>query len=109
MDALARATAGAREGALEVLLAPGLGPIVDMVGWSDGDDTYEVASTEGGVRYRRAADAASGYVIESVTGQNPLAVQDETRFAGLAAERATPHPIRQSMQPRAARHRASAP
>jgi phosphonoacetate hydrolase len=94
MEALTRAGADERDRALEVLLASELEPIVDMVGWSDGDDTYEVASADGGVRFRRAADSESGFVVESVTGQNPLAVQDETRFAGLDAEQATLHPSR---------------
>lgn len=94
MSALLPATTHQRDKALEVLLSRELDPIVDMVGWSRADGAYEVASTDGAVQFHRDADADGGYTIESVTGQNPLAVQDQTRFVGLEAERATPHPSR---------------
>jgi phosphonoacetate hydrolase len=94
MTALVPATMGERDRALEVLLSWNLEPIVDMVAWSGAADAYEVASAEGVVRFRRDSDANGGYVVESVTGQNPLADQDQTRFAELDAERATPHPSR---------------
>ena len=94
MTALIPATTHQRDRALGVLLGGDLEPIVDMVAWSKGDDAYEVASADGAVRYRRQADAEGGFVIESVTGRNPLAVQDQTVFAGLDAERALPHPSR---------------
>ena len=94
MTALVPATTRQRDRALEVLLRGDLEPIVDMVGWSWGDGVYEVASAEGAVRFRRDLGAEGGFSVESVTGRNPLAVQDQTRFAGLEAERATPHPSR---------------
>lgn len=83
-----------RERALEVLLSRYLEPIVDMVAWSRAPGAYEVASAEGAVRFRREPGPAGEFALESVTGQNPLALQDPTRFVGLDAERATPHPRR---------------
>jgi hypothetical protein len=100
MTALVPATARQRDRALEVLLSRALEPIVDMVGWSTatGPDaaigTYEVASVDGAVRFRRDAGVEGGYRIESVTGRNPLAVRDQACFVGLEAERAMPHPHR---------------
>jgi phosphonoacetate hydrolase len=90
--AIAPATDAERDRALGVLLGRDLEPIVDMVGWSPAPDVYEVASADGAVRFRRDRDG--GFSIESVSGQNPIAVQDPTRFAGLDAERAAPHPRR---------------
>jgi arylsulfatase A-like enzyme len=95
MSVLVPATPHQRDRALEVLLSPELDPIVDMVAWSEADGAYEVASAEGAVRFRRDRDAENGYRTESVSGNNPLAVQEHTRFAGLEVERATPHPVRQ--------------
>jgi len=83
-----------REQALDVLLSRDLEPIVDMVAWSVTHNVYEVASAEGAVRFRREDSADGGFRVESVTGRNPLEVQDQTRFVGLEAERATPHPSR---------------
>jgi hypothetical protein len=57
MSPLAPATARQRDRALEVLLGRDLEPIVDMVGWSDGGGTYEVASADGAVRFARDAEA----------------------------------------------------
>lgn len=94
MSALVPATPRQRDRALEVLLRSDLEPIVDMVGWSCGDGAYEVASAEGSVRFHRDREAEGGFSVASVTGRNPLAVQDQARFAGLQAERATPHPSR---------------
>ena len=94
MSALIPATTRLRDRALEVLLSSELEPIVDMVGWSRDGGGYEVASADGAVRFRRDAGEEGGFGIESVTGRNPLAVQDQTRFVGLEAERATPHPSR---------------
>ncbi len=94
MSALLPATTSQRDRALEVLLSRGLEPIVDMVGWSDADGYYEVASADGAVQFRRDAGATSGFRIDSVTGQNPLAVQDQTHFVGLDLERAMLHPSR---------------
>jgi hypothetical protein len=94
MTALAQATARQRDRALAVLLHPELDPIVDMVGWVRDDGSYEVGASDGAVRFRRAGSGKGGFTIESVTGRNPLAVQDQARLAGLAAERAVPHPAR---------------
>src|ERR1700729_3483317 len=94
MSALLPATTHQRDGALEVLLSRDLEPIVDMVGWSNADGYYEVASADGAVKFSRDVGANGGFRIDSVTGQNPLAVQDQTRFLGLEVERATRHPSR---------------
>jgi hypothetical protein len=94
MTALAPATARARDHALEVLLHRDLEQIVDMVAWSRGPDAYEVASVDGAVRFRRDTTPERGYVVESVRGRDPIAVQDPTRFSGLDAERAQKHPTR---------------
>src|ERR1700691_2335415 len=94
MTALLRATTRQRERALDVLLSDDLDPIVDMVGWLRASGGYEVASAEGAVQFCRDVGVDGGFRIESVTGQNPLAVQDQTRFIGLEAERAEPHPGR---------------
>jgi hypothetical protein len=91
VTALAPATGRARDRAVDVLLGENLEPIVDMVAWSRAHDVYEVASAEGAVRYRRER---GGFGIESCTGHNPIAVQDQTCFIGLEAERATPFPRR---------------
>jgi len=94
MGVLTSATPRQRERALEVLLGHDLEPIVDMVGWSASPDVYEVASAEGVVRFCRDTGEDGSFSIDSVTGKNPLAVQDQTRFVGLEAEKATPHPSR---------------
>jgi arylsulfatase A-like enzyme len=94
MGVLVPATTRQRDRTLEVLLGRDLELIVDMVGWSRADGAYEVASADGAVRFCRDAESDGGFGIESVTGENPLAVQDQTRFVGLEAERATPHPSR---------------
>ena len=98
MSALLPATTRQRDRALEVLLSRGLDPIVDMVGWSRADGAYEVASADGAVQFRRDADVDGGFRIESVTGQNPLAVQDPTRFVGLEAERGIAAPASRPKQ-----------
>ncbi|HLJ08691.1 MAG TPA: alkaline phosphatase family protein [Acidimicrobiia bacterium] len=90
---LAPATEAERDRALEVLLGADLEPIVDMVGWSPAPGVYDVASADGAVRFRRDPDGGA-FTVDWVSGANPLAVQDQTRFAGLEAERATPHPRR---------------
>jgi phosphonoacetate hydrolase len=94
MSALAPATARQRDRALGVLLCDELEPIVDMVGWKRAEDSYEVASAHGAVRFRRDPEGHGGFGIEAVVGEDPLAVQDQTRFVGLESERATPHPNR---------------
>ena len=92
VTAISAATTEQRERALEILLGPDLEPIVDMVAWSPARDTYEAASADGSVRFRRTAEPDGGFAVESVEGQNPLAVQDPTRFGDLASERETPTP-----------------
>jgi hypothetical protein len=95
VSALGPATERQRDQAIEVLLNRDLEPIVDMVGWSMGNSVYEVASADGAVRFRREAGPNGGsFCVDSVTGRNPLSVQDQARFAGLAVERASPHPRR---------------
>jgi len=94
MSALLPATTRQRDRALDVLLSSGLDPIVDMVGWTRAKGAYEVASADGAVQFCRDAGMAGGFRIESVTGQNPLAVQDQQRLVGLETERAVPHPTR---------------
>jgi hypothetical protein len=94
VSALVPATTRQRDRALEVLLGDELEPIVDMVGWTRGAGAYEVASAEGAVRFRRADGGDGSFEVESVAGHNPLAVQDQARFAGLEDERAVPHPNR---------------
>ena len=94
MSTLAHATAHQRDRALEVLLHPELEPIVDMVGWLREEGAYEVAAADGAVRFRRDSTAGGGFLIESVTARNPVAVQDPAHFVGLEAERAVPHPKR---------------
>ena len=83
-----------RERALDVLLSRQLEPVVDMVAWSQEGGVYDVASADGAVRFRRNSDANDEFVVEDVTGQNPITVQEQTRFVGIEAERATPHPNR---------------
>jgi phosphonoacetate hydrolase len=80
-----------RERARNVLLGDELAPIVDMVLQSPTGDEYEAASAEGAVRFRRTGSA---FDILDVSGVNPLADQSPAAFAGLAAERADPHPAR---------------
>jgi arylsulfatase A-like enzyme len=94
MGVLVPATTRQRDRTLDVLLGRDLEPIVDMVAWFRADGAYEVASADGAVAFCRDTGVDGGFRIESVTGQNPLAVQDQTCFVGLEAERATPHPRR---------------
>src|SRR5258707_1295899 len=92
---------GDMDRALDVLLDARLAPIVDMVarrieGSVEGsvDDTYEVASAEGAVTFRRTGPGPDGYERTGVTGADPLAEQSPDRLVGLDAERADPHPPR---------------
>src|SRR4051794_30219834 len=83
--------------ALDVLLDAQLAPIVDMVARrveSSVDDTYEVASAEGAVAFRRTGPGPDGYERMGITGSDPLADQSPDRLVGLDAERADPHPAR---------------
>ncbi len=85
------ASPATRDAALEVLLGTDLEPIVDMVGWRTGDDTYQVASADGSVAFRRHHE---GFEVLAVDGADPLACQDPARFPSLEDERAQPHPHR---------------
>ena len=82
------------DAALDVLLDRRLAPIVDMVTRRTGPDTYEAASADGRVEFRRVDDAAAGYVRTGVTGHDPVADQSPDRLVGLTAELADPHPAR---------------
>ena len=93
----------ARECALEVLLGPALGSVVDFTAWSPAPDEYHVASVDGHMRFRRR-DNGSGadrshrwsFEPEVLSGDDPIACQDSSHFGDLAEERATPHPDRRS-------------
>jgi hypothetical protein len=88
---------GDLERALGVLLDPGLGPIVDMVVRRTGADTYEAASADGRVEFRRtgARDGdADAYERTAGDGEDPVADQSLDRFVGLTTEIADPHPTR---------------
>ena len=84
--------------ALDVLLDARLAPIVDMVArrvdTGTGDDTYEVASADGTVTFRRCGPGPDGYERTGGSGDDPLADQTPDRLSGLDAERADPHPAR---------------
>jgi phosphonoacetate hydrolase len=80
--------------ALDVLLDAQLSPIVDMVARRTGEDTYEVASADGAVAFRRTGQGPDGYERTSVTGADPLADQSLDHLVGLDAERGDPHPPR---------------
>ena len=84
-----------RDAALDVLLSAELEPIVELVAWADGPDTYEVAAHDGRVRFRREAVGTGwDFTVEAVDGRDPLGDQATDRFAGLGAERAGRHPDR---------------
>jgi hypothetical protein len=80
--------------ALDVLLDRQLEPIVDMVARRTGDGTYEVASADGAVGFRRIGPGPDGYERSHVTGVDPLADESPDHLVGLDAERADPHPSR---------------
>ncbi len=82
---------GELERARSLLLGDELAPIVDMVLQSPGADEYEAATVEGSIRFRREGGA---FDVVEITGIDPLADQSPAAFAGLAAERADPHPAR---------------
>ena len=87
----AGASAKASARALDVLLDPALGPIVDMVLSSPEPDLFEAASCGGRVRFRRDD---SGFDAVAVEGEDPLADQSPDRLTGIDAERADPYPDR---------------
>jgi hypothetical protein len=78
------------ETAWRALLDRSLGPIVEMVARRVGDDTYEVASVDGRVEFRRNG----GFEVLTTEGNNPLAEQATDRFSPLVDEKAHPHPHR---------------
>jgi predicted AlkP superfamily pyrophosphatase or phosphodiesterase len=81
--------------ALGVLLDPGLAPIVDMVVRRTGDGTYEAASADGRVEFRRHGDGGvDAYERTGGEGQDPIADQSLDKLVGLTAETADPHPAR---------------
>jgi hypothetical protein len=88
----------ARNDALSVLLGEPLAPIVDLVAWMVEPGCYELASAFGRVRFRRLGGARStlsdGFIVEDARGVNPVANRDPAHLGSLAAERATPHPLR---------------
>jgi hypothetical protein len=81
--------------AADILTAPGLRSIVEMVLLSPAPNLYEARSVDGTVRFRRRP-AGDGWAfdIEAIEGRHPLADQDPNRFAPLAAELAAGHPDR---------------
>jgi hypothetical protein len=68
-----------------------------MILSSPAPDTYEAHAIDGAVRFRRRP-TRSGWTFEvdSVEGRDPLADQDPTRFAPLAAELAAGYPDRKA-------------
>ncbi|MDQ3945683.1 MAG: alkaline phosphatase family protein [Actinomycetota bacterium] len=90
--------------ALEVLCAPELAPVVEMV-LTVRSGAYEAHSADGRVRFRRHQVESNGtsgsatsvsltYEILSVEGVDPLADQSPDRFAGYDAEEAGRFPAR---------------
>jgi len=74
------------------LLDPGLAPIVDMVITAD-TTGYQVASSEGSVRFHRRAEGAGWrFEVDEVHGENPVGNQDPSHLSPLDDERARPHP-----------------
>jgi phosphonoacetate hydrolase len=83
--------------ALEVLCSPAMAPMVEMVLRSPAPGSYEARSVDGAVRFsRRLTDPGRSWTFEvtSVTGRNPLEVQDPARFSPLADELAVRQPDR---------------
>ena len=74
-----------------MLLDPELAPIVDMVLQRRPDGSFEAASADGSVRFRRGPD---GFESVEVEGNDPFAGQSPAHLVGLAAELANPHPHR---------------
>lgn len=82
-----RTGAGAGElgRAVDVLLDPSLAHVVELVIWRSAPDALTVANSAGSCRV-----TADGH--EHLEGDDPLARQDPTAFAGVAAETALPCP-----------------
>jgi hypothetical protein len=81
--------------ALDVLLDPALAPIVDMVARRTGDRTYEVASADGSVAFRRIGPGPDGYERTGGAGADPLAHQEPDHLVGLEVEQGDAHPPRE--------------
>ncbi len=80
--------------ALGVLLDPGMSTIVDMVVRRTGPDTYEAASADGRVGFRRTGPGPDGYERTAGDGADPIADQSLDKLVGLTAEIADPYPSR---------------
>lgn len=88
------ARAASAAAALEVLCAPDLAGVVEMV-LTVRRDAYEAHSAEGRVRFRRRRSGGRfTYEALSVEGANPLADQSPDRFAGFDAEATGRFPAR---------------
>lgn len=85
-----------RERALEVLCSGELDPIVEMVVFAVGEDTYEARAVDGRVRFRRRwrPDGTGSYDVEDVEGRDPLANTDPGHLSPLAVEQANVRPDR---------------
>ncbi len=84
-----------RERALEVLCAPELATMVEMVAYSPDPGIYEVRAVDGRNRFRRQPDGQTWhYHVVKIEGRDPLGDQDPTRFSPLAAELAELQPDR---------------
>ena len=82
------------DAALEVLCAPDLAAVVEMV-LTVRHGAYEAHSVNGHVRFRRRRTVGRyAYEVISVEGADPLADQSPDRFAGYEAEAASRFPIR---------------
>jgi phosphonoacetate hydrolase len=89
--------ADSRRTAVDVLVDPALEALVEMVLTSPEPDVYEAHSVDGAVRFRRrTASDGWNFDIEAVEGRDPLADQDPSRFAPLAAEVAARPPDRRA-------------
>ncbi len=81
--------------ALEVLTSAELNEIVDVVLLRISNDTYRAVSAEGNIEFTRHIEGNGwGFVIDSVTGVNPLGDQATDRFVGLEAEIEGRYPTR---------------
>jgi predicted AlkP superfamily pyrophosphatase or phosphodiesterase len=79
------------------LLDPAVAHMVEVVlrRSPEADDTYEAASVEGRVRFRRRNEGTGwAFDVTAVEGVNPLADQATDRFTGLPDELANRYPTR---------------
>lgn len=87
----------ARDRALDVLCSAELDAVVDMVLFSPQPNVYEARCHGGSVRFRRLGHRPPWrFELDAVSGRDPLAEQDVTRFGNLAEELAKLHPDRQA-------------